>query len=64
MLTQSTVCILGMHRSGTSAAGSEVGLGCGCIDFLNHSLTVRSALSQMEILILQDHADDACKREK
>ncbi|MBZ8132589.1 metal-sensitive transcriptional regulator [Afifella sp. IM 167] len=30
-----------------------------CIDILNQSLAIRSALSQVEILILQDHAD-AC----
>lgn len=29
-----------------------------CIDILNQSLAIRSALSQVEILILQDHADD------
>lgn len=29
-----------------------------CIDILNQSLAVRSALSQVEVLILQDHADD------
>lgn len=29
-----------------------------CIDILNQSLVIRAALSQVEILILQDHADD------
>lgn len=29
-----------------------------CIDILNQSLAIRAALSQVEILILQDHADD------
>lgn len=29
-----------------------------CIDILNQYLEIRSALSQVEILILQDHADD------
>ena len=29
-----------------------------CIDVLNQSLAVRSALSQVEVLILQDHVDD------
>jgi DNA-binding FrmR family transcriptional regulator len=29
-----------------------------CIDVLNQALAVRSALSQVELLILQDHADD------
>ena len=29
-----------------------------CIDILNQALAVRSALSQVEMLILQDHADD------
>lgn len=29
-----------------------------CIDILNQTLAVRSALSQVELLILQDHADD------
>ena len=29
-----------------------------CIDILNQALAVRSALSQVELLILQDHADD------
>lgn len=29
-----------------------------CLDILNQALAVRSALSQVEILILQDHADD------
>lgn len=29
-----------------------------CIDILNQTLAIRSALSQVEILILQDHADD------
>lgn len=29
-----------------------------CIDILNQALAVRSALSQVELLILQDHAND------
>jgi DNA-binding FrmR family transcriptional regulator len=29
-----------------------------CIDILHQSLAVRAALSQVEVLILQDHADD------
>lgn len=29
-----------------------------CIDILNQALAVRSALAQVEMLILQDHADD------
>ncbi|MFD1912087.1 metal-sensitive transcriptional regulator [Halodurantibacterium flavum] len=29
-----------------------------CIDILNQSLAIRAALSQVEILTLQDHADD------
>ena len=29
-----------------------------CIDILNQAMAIRSALSQVEILILQDHADD------
>ncbi|WP_374299571.1 metal-sensitive transcriptional regulator [Paracoccus sp. (in: a-proteobacteria)] len=29
-----------------------------CIDILNQAMAVRSALSQVELLILQDHADD------
>ncbi|MDQ1901960.1 MULTISPECIES: metal-sensitive transcriptional regulator [unclassified Paracoccus (in: a-proteobacteria)] len=28
-----------------------------CIDILNQAMAVRSALSQVELLILQDHAD-------
>ncbi|MFC3169407.1 metal-sensitive transcriptional regulator, partial [Paracoccus fontiphilus] len=30
-----------------------------CIDILNQTMAVRSALSQVELMILQDHAD-AC----
>jgi CsoR family transcriptional regulator, copper-sensing transcriptional repressor len=30
-----------------------------CVDILNQTLAIRSALAQVEILILQDHAD-AC----
>ena len=29
-----------------------------CMDILDQTLAVRSALSQVEILMLQDHADD------
>jgi CsoR family transcriptional regulator, copper-sensing transcriptional repressor len=29
-----------------------------CIDVLNQVMAIRSALSQVEILILQDHADN------
>lgn len=29
-----------------------------CVDILNQTLAVRSALAQVELLILQDHADD------
>lgn len=29
-----------------------------CIDILNQTQAVRSALAQVELLILQDHADD------
>ncbi|MBP0441495.1 metal-sensitive transcriptional regulator [Tianweitania sediminis] len=29
-----------------------------CVDILNQTLAVRSALAQVEILILQDHADE------
>ena len=29
-----------------------------CIDVLNQTQAIRSALSQVELLILQDHADD------
>lgn len=29
-----------------------------CVDILNQTLAIRSALAQVEILILQDHADD------
>lgn len=29
-----------------------------CIEILNQTMAVRSALSQVELLILQDHADD------
>lgn len=28
-----------------------------CIDILNQAMAIRSALSQVEIMILQDHAD-------
>lgn len=30
-----------------------------CVDILNQVLAIRAALSQVEILILHDHADDA-----
>ena len=29
-----------------------------CVDILNQTLAIRSALAQVEVLILQDHADD------
>lgn len=29
-----------------------------CLDILNQTLAVRSALAQVELLLLQDHADD------
>ena len=29
-----------------------------CVDILNQTLAIRSALAQVELLILQDHADD------
>lgn len=29
-----------------------------CVDILNQTLAIRSALAQVEYLILQDHADD------
>lgn len=29
-----------------------------CMDILNQTLAIRSALAQVELLILQDHADD------
>ena len=29
-----------------------------CMDILNQTLAIRSALAQVEVLILQDHADD------
>jgi CsoR family transcriptional regulator, copper-sensing transcriptional repressor len=29
-----------------------------CVDILNQTSAVRSALAQVEVLILQDHADD------
>lgn len=29
-----------------------------CVDILNQSLAVRSALAQVEMLVLKDHADD------
>lgn len=29
-----------------------------CVDILNQTLTIRSALAQVEVLILQDHSDD------
>ena len=29
-----------------------------CIDILNQTLAIRSALSQVELLLLQDHADE------
>ena len=29
-----------------------------CIDILNQALAVKSALSQVELLLLQDHADE------
>ncbi|ORE96997.1 metal-sensitive transcriptional regulator [Aurantimonas sp. 22II-16-19i] len=29
-----------------------------CVDILNQTLAIRSALAQVEVLILEDHADD------
>lgn len=29
-----------------------------CLDVLHQTLAIRSALSQVEVLIMQDHADD------
>ena len=29
-----------------------------CVDVLNQTMAIRSALAQVEILVLQDHADD------
>lgn len=29
-----------------------------CVDILNQTLAIRSALAQVEVLILQDHTDD------
>ncbi|QRI64439.1 metal-sensitive transcriptional regulator [Shinella sp. PSBB067] len=29
-----------------------------CVDILNQTLAIRSALAQVEVLILQDHSDD------
>ena len=33
-----------------------------CIDILNQTQAIRSALSQVELLILQDHADDCVEQ--
>lgn len=33
-----------------------------CVDILNQTLAIRSALAQVEVLILQDHADECVER--
>lgn len=33
-----------------------------CVDILNQTMAIRSALAQVEVLILQDHADDCVEK--
>ncbi|ESR27439.1 hypothetical protein N177_0043 [Lutibaculum baratangense AMV1] len=33
-----------------------------CVDILNQTMAVRSALAQVEVLILQDHADECVEQ--
>lgn len=33
-----------------------------CVDILNQTQAIRSALAQVEVLILQDHADDCVEQ--